>query len=53
MFPVGLIKEWIVLSVIIEILLVLGMKMADYFGIVFMRLVMLRADKLLNTVWKI
>tara|TARA_Y100000356_G_scaffold47191_1_gene37367 strand:- start:305 stop:466 length:162 start_codon:yes stop_codon:yes gene_type:complete len=53
MFPVGLIKEWIVLSAIIEILLVLGMKMADYFGIVFMRLVMLRVGRLLNTVWKI
>tara|TARA_B100001939_G_scaffold88066_1_gene75485 strand:+ start:646 stop:807 length:162 start_codon:yes stop_codon:yes gene_type:complete len=53
MFPVGLIKEWIVLSVIIEILLVLGMKMADYFGIVFMRLVMLRVGRPLNTVWKI
>ena len=29
------------------------LRMADYFGIVFMRLVMLRADRLLNTVWKI
>jgi hypothetical protein len=29
MFPVGLIKEWIVLSVTIEILSVLRMRMAD------------------------
>ena len=53
MFPVGLIKERIALSVIIEILLVLGMRMVDYFGIVFLRLEMLRVGRLLNTVWNI
>jgi hypothetical protein len=45
---VGLIKEWIVLSATIEILSVLRMKMANYYGIVFMLLVVLKVNKKQN-----
>tara|TARA_R100000655_G_C2870106_1_gene173225 strand:- start:212 stop:373 length:162 start_codon:yes stop_codon:yes gene_type:complete len=53
MFPVGLIKEWIVLFVITGIHLVLGMRMVNYFGTVFILLVTLREENKLNIVWKI
>ena len=51
--PVGLIKEWIVLFVITGIHLVLGMRMVNYFGIVFILLVISREENKLNIVWKI